>query len=321
MKAKYIAILLVSILVLSLFLTYGFLTVGEKERKKEDLPDFLVGVDVAYDDVDAIKELIDEVGPYTNLFLIGTIGISNNSTKLNEICQYLNETGLYFIIYNESPQRLDLLQELQGKWGDKFLGLEYEDELGGNQLDNLEWKIVEAAENYTDAANKFIDRVDRYLNLPFFLFPLNPKPSDFYLFTADYALYWFNYEAGYDVVLAEFGWNYSRQLNVALCRGAAAIQNKEWGVIITWTYDQPPYLGSGAELYDDLIYAYRSGAKYVLVFDSNEEYSEGTLNQEHLNALKNFWQYVKAHPRENDDGMDRVAYVLPKDFGYGFRGP
>ena len=108
---------------------------------------------------------------------------------------------------------------------------------------------------------------------------------------------------------------------MALCRGAAAIQNKEWGVIITWTYDQPPYLGSGAELYEDLIYAYRSGAKYVLVFDSNEEYSEGTLNQEHLNALKNFWQYVKAHPRENDNGMDRVAYVLPKDFGYGFRGP
>lgn len=63
-------------------------------------------------------------------------------------------------------------------------------------------------------------------------------------------------------------------MNVALCRGAATVQNKDWGVIITWTYNNPPYIESGEELYNDLIYAYKNGAKYVAVFDSNENYSK-----------------------------------------------
>jgi len=151
--------------------------------------------------------------------------------------------------------------------------------------------------------------------------PFSPFPSDFHLFTADYALYWFDYEAGYDVVLGELGWNYSRQLNVALCRGAATIQNKEWGIMITWTYDNPPYIESGAKLYEDLKYAYENGAKYLIVFDSNKEYTQGILKQEHFEALQQFWEYAKANPRKTNQSANRVAYVLPKDFAYGFRGP
>jgi hypothetical protein len=141
------------------------------------------------------------------------------------------------------------------------------------------------------------------------------------LFTSDYALYWFDYKAGYDVLLAQFGWNYSRQLNVALCRGAATMQNKDWGVIITWTYTEPPYIESGEELYKDLILAYENGAKYIVVSDWNENYTQGILKEEHLNALKQFWRYVQDNPRESDPIGDRVACVLPKDYAYGFRGP
>ena len=316
MKAKYILIFLISLLIISLFITYNFLSV---EDMSEDRPDFFFGVDVAYGDVEKIKELIDEVSSYTNLLLIGSTGISHNNNKLNEICQYLYERDLYFIVYDETPLRLNSLNDVKNKWGDKFLGLEYEDEMGGSQLDLWEHRFVVEAENYSDAANQFVEGVSGYLNWQFF--PLNPMPSDFHLFTADYALYWFDYKAGYDVVLAEFGWNYSRQLNVALCRGAATIQNKEWGVIITWTYDHPPYIESGAELYEDLIYAYENGAQYIIVFDSNEEYTEGILKQEHFNALEQFWEYTEANPRQKDQNSDRVAYVLPKDYAYGFRGP
>ena len=60
-------------------------------------------------------------------------------------------------------------------------------------------------------------------------------------YTSDYALYWFDYKAGYDTVFTEFGWNNSRQMDIALCRGAATVKGKDWGAIITWTYDQPPY--------------------------------------------------------------------------------
>jgi len=108
---------------------------------------------------------------------------------------------------------------------------------------------------------------------------------------------------------------------IALCRGAATVQNREWGVIIVWTYNNPPYIESGEKLYDDLVLAYENGAKYILVFDSNEEYTQGILKKEHLDALKQFWQYVKENPRSIIPASERVAYVLPEDFAYGFRGP
>jgi len=318
MKSKYTSIFLISLLVFSLFLAYDFLSGGDRGIR-EDRPDFFFGVGAAYGDVDKIKNLIDQVGSYTNLLLIGSTGISHDAAKLNEICQFLYEKDLYFIVYDELPVNLNSLNAAKSKYGEKFLGLEYEDELGGSQLDSWEYRPVLEAENYADASNQFTGSISGYLNMQ--ILPFSPFPSDFHLFTSDYALYWFDYKAGYDVVLGELGWNYSRQLNVALCRGAATIQNKEWGIMITWTYDHPPYIESGAKLYEDLIYAYENGAKYMIVFDSNKEYTEGILKQEHFEALQEFWEYARANPRKINQSGDRVAYVLPKDFAYGFRGP
>ncbi len=316
MKRKYILIFLASFLIISLFLAYDPLS---REKPKPDEQDFFVGIDVAYDNAEEIKRLIDEISPYTNLFLLGSTGILHNNTKLNEIVQHLDDKNLHFIVYAEDPRFLSSLGEVQTKWGDRFLGLEYEDEMGGSQLDLWEYRPVKEAADYSDAANHFVEAISGYL--AFQPIPLSPAPADFRLFTADYALYWFDYEAGYDVVLAEFGWNYSRQLNVGLCRGAATVQDKEWGVIVTWTYDHPPYIESGDRLYEDLVLAYENGAKYVLVFDSNEEYTEGILQQEHFDALKRFWRYKEDNPRSSVQDSNRVAYVLPKDFAYGFRGP
>ena len=42
---------------------------------------------------------------------------------------------------------------------------------------------------------------------------------------------------------------------------------------------------------------------------------------EHLDALKKFWQYSQNNPRKSNLVSDRTAYVLPKDYAYGFRGP
>lgn len=75
-------------------------------------------------------------------------------------------------------------------------------------------------------------------------------------FTSDYALYWFDYQGGYDTIFAEFGSNQSTAQTIALARGAARIQNKTWGTIITWTYDQPPYLVNGEEMYSQLLTVY-----------------------------------------------------------------
>jgi hypothetical protein len=308
------SILLICLVLVSSFAFYPL---------SDDSLDFFVGIDVAYDDLDGIYELIDEVSSYTNLFAIGSTGISYNETKLGQVCQYLYERNMYFMIFGIRRSKLLLLKNIEKKYPDNFLGLYFDDEQGGRQLDLHDHRWVFEAENYTDAATQFYDSANNWLNRRYVQNETEASiaPSDFTLFTSDYALYWFDYLAGYDAVFAQLGWNYSRQLNVALCRGAASVQNKEWGTIITWTYNNPPYIESGLELYDDLVLAYENGAKYILVFDSNKEYTGGILKEEHFEALKSFWNYTKENPRKIATTSKRVAFVLPKDFGYGFRGP
>jgi hypothetical protein len=313
--------LLIPLLLVSLFLTFGFFD--------EPPVEFFVGVSVAYANIEKIKTLADEVSPYTNTIVIGSTGITFDMTKLDDVCQYVYDRGFYFMIYAHpinDPAELVLQRQwvldAKPKWGEKFLGLYAFDEPGGRQLDNASYKVVRDeywfADNYTDAANKYSDRMFIYLH---HMIEDQMGGLDLPLFTSDYALYWFDYKAHYDVVFAEFGWNYSRHLNVALCRGAANVQNRQWGVMITWTYTHPPYLESGSELYDDLVLAYDNGANYILVFDTNENYTHSVLTPEHKDALKRFWRYAGQNPRANDPAFSRVAYVLPDGYGYGFRGP
>jgi len=70
-----------------------------------------------------------------------------------------------------------------------------------------------------------------------------------------------------------------------------------------------------------LVLAYENGAKYILVFDTNENYTASILDDKHLKALKDFWEYAKVNPRQVGSSSERVAYVLPEGFAYGFRGP
>ena len=328
MKSKYLIVifLLILLLIIPFFLYYSFLDDTPVKREPSGL---FVGVDMAYDNVTEIKLLADEISPYTNTIVIGSTGITHNMEKLDEVCQYVYDRGFYFMIFAHpigDPAELVIQREwvldAKPKWGKQFLGLYAYDEPGGRQMDNATYKMVNDknwfADNWTEAADKYVNTTSFYLN---HTIEELLGARDLPLFTSDYALYWFDYKAGYDVIFAEFGWNYSRHLNVALCRGAANVQNKEWGVMITWTYTQPPYLESGNELYADLVLAYENGAKYILVFDANENYTHSILKEEHLDAIKRFWQYATDNPRANEQTIDRVAYVLPKDYAYGFRGP
>ncbi len=325
-----VVVILIPILIVSLFVTFG----GVYAQSVE----LFVGVDAAYDNVEEIKLFVDEVSSYTNTVILGSTGITHNFTKLNDVCQYIYDKRMYFMIYahpisdpDELLVQCEWIIDAKPRWGDQFLGLYAFDEPGGRQLDNATWKVLLDedwfADNYTDAANKYVSELTLIIN-----HAIDDQMCgvDSPLFTSDYALYWFDYKSEYDAVFAEFGWNYSRHLNMALCRGAANVQNKDWGVIITWTYTQWPYLESGSELYDDMVLAYENGAKYIIVFDTNENYTHSVLDKDeegnyepqgHYDALKNFWQYVKDNPRSSDPIHNRVAYVLPEGYGYGFRGP
>jgi hypothetical protein len=318
--------ILILLLIVSLFLTCRVFN--------KPPPDVFVGIDVAYDDVAKIKLLVDEIKPYTNTIIIGSSGITFDVVKLDDVCQYVYDRGFYFMIFAhplDEPDKLVIqcqwVLDAKPRWGEHFLGLYAFDEPGGRQLDNASYRIVSEGwiadnyKNWTEAADRYVNTAFIYLH---HMIEDQMCGLDLTLFTSDYALYWFDYKAHYDVVFAEFGWNYSRTINVALDRGAANIQNRDWGVVITWEYTQSPYLESGEELYNDLVLAYESGAEYILVFDTDENYTQSVLTKGeggHLDALKRFWQYATDNPRPSAPPSDRVAYVLPKDYGYGFRGP
>jgi hypothetical protein len=319
---KYRVVLAVLLVSMFFFLLFWRL----EPVKEPSKPDFFVGVDAVSDNVEDIKRHVDEVKSYTNLFVIGSTGIIYNLTKLDDVCQYIYDSGLYFMTFfhiKETIPQVQWVADAKQRWGDRFVGLYAYDEAGGHQIDeDRPYMLVEEADNYTDAANKFVKELGKHLkNITDYPVYAGELP----LFTADYGLYWFDYEAGYDVVLCEFGWNHSRLLNVALNRGAARMQNKDWGVIITWTYWDPPYIESGDELYYDMILAYLNGAKYLVVFNRPEENGSltETLTAEHLDAMKRFWRYIQANPRRPEiycSTCAQTVYILPKDYGWGFRG-
>jgi hypothetical protein len=335
MKLKQLTSFLILLVAAQLFLNLSLISNPIAQTE----PSIFVGLTVAYDNVTAIKQLADQVSSYTNFFIIGNTRITQNYgtrnatsqqnyiSQLTNLSQYLYDRGFYFMYYGDYYPRNQSL-EIARKWGDRFLGYYAYDEQGGKQLDKVNstdhnYMLISQAENQTDAANKFVSTINGYLYADLlYAFARNfAYPSEFPLYTSDYALYWFDYKAGYHGIFAEFGWNYSRELNVALCRGAATAQNKEWGVMITHTYTNPPYIESAEELYKDLVLAYDSGAKYIVVFDSDKEWTMSILTSEHHQALKRFWEYIQNNPRKSYPINQRIAYVLPKDYAYGFRGP
>ena len=75
-------------------------------------------------------------------------------------------------------------------YNDNFLGVYYDDENGGRQLDLDYRRSVFSANNYSDAASQFINSISYRLNGDFYLNASSSfiVPSSFRLFTSDYAL-------------------------------------------------------------------------------------------------------------------------------------
>ena len=173
-------------------------------------------------------------------------------------------------------------------------------------------------QTYAETAERFIKQHNSNLiNGP-------KNDTDISAFTSDYTLYWYDYKAGYDVVLAQFGWNHTLAQDIALVRGAAELQNKKWGAIITWKYNHPPYLDSGEAIYDQMRTAYEAGAEYIMVFNyaKDIEGPYGTLQDEHFLALERFWNEVVQSPEVEYGSIKAEAVlVLPEDYGWGMRNP
>lgn len=312
--------LAIILLIIASLIIQDFCVSDKQIRKPSNI---FVGVDLAYGNFSDYKDLIDQTSAYTNLLVVGSRATTTNETAETQVLQYAYDKGLSFISLSPTGSNYYVngsskwwFQYAEKQWGNHLLGFYEGDEVGGWQLDRK--AFVTSADNYTEATATFESKISSQVNYTRQVF-LNG--ADYQVFTSDYGLYWFDYNAGYDTVFTEFGWNSSQQLDIALCRGAATAHDKNWGVIVDWTYTAPPYIESASQLYDDLVLAYNNGAKYVIIFDSNANYTQGILTDQHLQALQQFWQYTQNNKPTDTSVANRVAYALPDGFGYGFRGP
>ena len=330
---KTLSFLLVVLIIATFFVALEIFCISVNQTSNSSGP-FLLGIEIGWNStVEECEALIDKVKNYTNLLIIASPLIISNEALLNQTCDYAFNAGMYFMPVYFQDFNYDTgigytpsiwFTTAKERYGNYLLGLYYYDEPGGSQLD-----MTEIIPNpvLTSPPKSYLD----YSNYYFWLWTHGAggvkataesmRNSGSSLFTSDYALYWFDYELGYDTVLAQFGWNNTRQLEISLIRGAANVQNKHWGAIITWTYNQSPYLESGAQMYDDMVLAYNSGANYVAVYDSSQDYANSTLTQDHFKALENFWSYVQHNPSKHGDIKADKVVVLPQEYGFGLRSP
>lgn len=339
-------------------LTAAFLVPYSSTNTNTETKPFYIGVTYCGNSTTEAKLLIDRVKTYTNLFVLQSFDFSRNETATKEICDYAVAQNLNIIVnFLNSATRnssaiawqLPLLQNAKQRWGNRFLGVYYDDEPGGIQLD-YDWqsyfnspdfavfsrfpnstlyKIYQdtlkanatksTPSNYSKEATWFTNLIRRNL------LPDRWKTAGITSFTSDYTLYWWDYLGGYDVMLAQFGWNHTLTQDIALVRGAARLQNKTWGTIMTWKYNEAPYLDSGEAIYNQTLMAYEAGAKYVVLFNYAEDMEGpyGILQDEHFGNLSRFWNDVMAKPNQNtrDFSQAEAALVLPKNYGWGMRNP
>jgi hypothetical protein len=316
------------------------------DKKVASTPSTYVGVTFGGNTTSEAKLLIDKVKSYTNLFIIQSGPVSKNETAMTEISQYAINAGLNIIVYfgyldSQNPWQLPWLNIAKQQWGGKFLGVYFDDEPSGVPLD-FNWTDFFSSQKLQNSsiyqAHAFA--IDGILNGTYphnhaevaalsqsaiekNLAPL--KNSSLTVFTSDYALYWFDYKGGYDVMFTQLGFNESITQNIDLIRGAARMQNKDWGAIITWKYTQPPYLDTGEAIYNQMLTAYEAGAKYVILFNYPQITGNpyGTLKDEHFTALEKFWNTVTQTPQTSlpDFKQAEAALVLPENYGFGLRSP
>jgi hypothetical protein len=359
---KYlIPTLLIVILAVSILAAYASYSSGNQSKAN---PNVYVGVAFGGNTTEEAKVLIDRVKSYTNLFILdsGRNAISENQTSVEEICDYAVSQGLSVIINlgirdvldtNRSwfwQQPLNVTKQLwTERWGSKFLGIYYNDEPGGLQLDGnwSAWFRTYGEEYLQDNSTTSNDLNQIYLKMLAYM-DNGTEPQNYNLeakffvqdvlkgdegldeldaagittYTSDYGLYWFDYQGGYNVLFTELGWNCSVAEQIALIKGAARLQNKEWGAIITWSYDSIPYLDSGDQIYNQMLTSYEAGAKYIVVFDYPyvEGNDYGVMRDDQFIALQRFWNDI-TQQKFADLSVPEAVLVLPQNYGWGMRNP
>jgi len=315
------ALIIFLIVVLSISYVGAFTLKESLPSNSQIVDEIYLGV-TADGNVTRTKNLIDKVKDYTNMLIILNPEIVKNQTSLNEVCDYTHQAGMSFFVHMGHPSYwkydhnpLEWITYAKDQYGKHFLGIYLYDEPGGNQIDLgpfREFDKTTMPYDYRDAANTYV----YYLYVQMRDFIKTDK-----LVTSEYALFWFDYEAGYDMIFGVFGRAVNKNATIPLVRGAAELHNKTWGIIITWIQNEPPYIQSPETLYDDMVEAYNAGAKYISVFNYPQIEPYGLLTEEHFNVIKQFNEYISENPQKTFLNTQKIAFVLPENYGWGMRYP
>jgi hypothetical protein len=333
MKTAWI-VLIVALLISSILLPVAYFEHQSQSGAQNN--EVYFGVTFGLNTTSEAKLLIDKVKGYINLFIVdswtlATLNETINGTSLTEVCDYAVSQGLNIIAYfafisNVTyPWQITWINNAKARYGSKLLGIYFFDEPGGKQIDLGTWdndsSVFANVTTYAEAANAYVKSLSSVQSMQ------DLKMLGIPAFTSDYALYWFDYLAGYDSVFVELGGTNetSKIQQIALCRGAADVQGKQWGAIITWSYDEPPYLENGTAMLQDMLTAYHAGAKYIVVFDYPiypDANPYGILTEDQFDAMKDFWNQIHSGQGSTFGTTNaQVALVLPKDYGWGMRTP
>jgi len=298
------------------------------------------------------KLLIDRTKDYTNLFVLQSGPISKNITAINIICEYAVDAGLDFIVFfgwfdTDYPWQIPWLDFAKERWGDSFLGVYLFDEPGGMQTDGnwtyafhhvkeVDPEFYQTIEEYIqENINQTVTRDYEAAKKAYVKYVLTQRRVNELInrsitsFTSDYALYWFDYLAGYDTIFVELGWNHNTQKHIALCRGAATVQQKDWGTIIVWnelnqTSKNTGDYKTGPEMLEDMHISYEAEANYIIIFNYPTDppgNPYGILTDEHFEAMQQFWSYMQQHPEDYGKTEAQAALVLPENYAWGIRKP
>ncbi len=319
--------------------TYGGNSVSEAKALIDKVSNYtnLFVLDSAEISGAATSSALDEICDYA-------VQAANMSVIVYFYMIYYNVTANISTVYNSttwdaygvSPWHVQWLNSTRERLGDKFLGAYLYDEPGGKQIDTGYWggnnvtfagttvRTFANVSDYSDAANRYITSIADNRGMQLLSNTSYPNGLNFTIpaFTADYALYWFDYKAGYNTVFVELGGSRGESSSIqqiALCRGAATAQGKDWGAIITWATNNPPTPENGTQMLADLTLAYNAGAKYAIAFNYNVN-GTGGLAENNFDALKQFWTNIHSSPR-NSTPRAQVAFVLPANYGWGLRTP
>ncbi|MDR1992645.1 MAG: hypothetical protein LBQ98_03985 [Nitrososphaerota archaeon] len=342
--------LIAIILILILLISTTTLLVAHTQSSNEIIPkknNTYFGIAYCGNTTEQAKILIDKTKTYTNLFILnaGQNCLCTNQTAVMEILDYATNANLNIIVnlgshnYRTWQQRLQILTQVKDTYGDKFLGVYYDDEPAGMLMDwdwirefeingHLYGSFTAQIQNKLQNAketNTYPDNYDLESQWLQRILESNPghknlKTQNITTLTSDYTLYWFDYLGGYDVMLAQLGWNNSITQHLSLIRGAATLQNRDWGTIITWKYTQPPYIDSADNIYEQLVASYDAGAKYITIFnwpyDSPNPYA--ILTEEHFEAMERFWTQVFTQ-RDPRAPQAQAVLILPHNYGAALR--